>query len=396
MEFKSAKIDRKVSEGESFIVKDNTGQLSDRKKLILKAIIEAHIELGEPVGSKYIMKNKSINYSSATIRNEMAELEEMGYLEQPHTSAGRVPSELGYRFYVDSLIEGYDLTAKEIGELKNSLAHKQAELDHILNTAMELASSMTNYTALAVKPRLHGFTVRKFSIVSVDEYNFVLVMITNTGETKTRNLHSEREVAKEAVDLMTDLLNRYLVGVRGNEIKLDVVLEMERQMGDYSFIVSPIAKSVHEALSTDTGGELRVEGVNRLLSYPEFYDVDRLQDMLSLFENKEDLLDVISDESEEDNSDSVRVFIGSENVVKTMDNSTLIFKPIVQGGKTVGAIGIIGPTRMDYSRVIAMINRLTDGISEIMNDGRRRLASAPPGALSEENPQTDDIRGDTT
>ena len=363
-------------------MKDNTGQLSDRKKLILKAIIEAHIELGEPVGSKYLMQNKSINYSSATIRNEMAELEEMGYLEQPHTSAGRVPSELGYRFYVDSLIEGYDLTAKEIGELKSSLAHKQAELDHILNTAMELASSMTNYTALAVKPRFRGFTVKKFSVVSVDDYNFVLVMITNTGETKTRNLRSERAVTQETADRMTELLNTYLVGIRGSEITLDVVLEMERRMGDEAFIVSPIAKAIHEAISGDTGGELMVEGVNRLLSYPEYYDFDRLQDMLSMFENKDDLLDVISDESEEDKDNSVRVFIGSENVVKTMDNSTLIFKPIVQGGKTVGAIGIIGPTRMDYSRVIAMINRLTEGISEIMNDGRRRIA-APPDTQTE-------------
>ena len=353
----------------------NIGQLSDRKKLILKAIIEAHIELGEPVGSKYIMQNKSINYSSATIRNEMAELEEMGYLEQPHTSAGRVPSELGYRFYVDSLIEGYDLTAKEIGELKSSLAEKQAELDHILNTAMELASSMTNYTALAVKPRFHGFTVKKFSIVSVDEYNFVLVMITSTGETKTRSLRSERAVSSDAAAKMTELLNRYLVGVRGNEITLDIVLEMERQMGDDAFIVSPIAKSIHEAISADTGGELMVEGVNRLLSYPEYNDVDRLQNMLSMFEEKDDLLEVISDVSNEEQSDEVKVFIGSENVVKQMDNSTLIFKPIVQGGKTVGAIGIIGPTRMDYSRGIAMINRLTDGISEIMNDGRRKLAA---------------------
>ena len=141
--------------------------------------------------------------------------------------------------------------------------------------------------------------------------------------------------------------------------------------------MSPVVKIIHEALSAEGGGELMVEGVNRLLSYPEYSDTDKLQDMLSMFEKKDDLLDVISDESESDASDEVRVFIGSENVVKTMDNSTLIFKPIMQGGKTVGAIGIIGPTRMDYSRVIAMINRLTDGISEIMND--RRQLSAPKG-----------------
>ena len=357
-------------------MKEHSGELSARKKMILKAIIEAHIELGEPVGSKYIMKNKNINYSSATIRNEMAELEELGYLEQPHTSAGRVPSELGYRFYVDSLIEGYDLTSKEIVELKSSLAHKQSELDNILNTAMQLASSMTNYTALAVKPRRRGFTVKKFSIVSVDDFNIVLVMVAPSGSVKTKNLRLERAVPAGAVSMMTELLNRHLTGVAGRDITLNVIMEMEKQMGENDFLVSPVVKSVYEAISADSDGELRFEGVNRLLSYPEFYDVERLQDMLTLFEDKEDLIDVISDESEGAESGGVKVFIGSENLVKTMDNSTLIFQPIVHGGKTLGAIGIIGPTRMDYSKVIAMINQLTAGIAEIMGGAAPTL---PPG-----------------
>lgn len=360
------------------------GELSERKKMILKAIIEAHIELGEPVGSKYIMKNNNINYSSATIRNEMAELEEMGYLEQPHTSAGRIPSELGYRFYVDSLIESYDLTAGEIGELRSSLAHKQAELDHILNTAMELAASMTNYTALAVKPRMKGFTVRKYELMTVDEYNLVLVMVISTGGVKTKSIVSERAVSPEAAELMTGLLNKYLVGVTGADITLNIIMEMERQMGAYDFLVSPIVKSIYEVINSVGGGELRLEGVNKLLSYPEFYDMDRLQNMLTLFEDKEDLLDVISDQTAEGGGDGVKVFIGSENVVKTMDNSTLIFKPIVQKGRTVGAIGIIGPTRMDYPRVIAMIDQLTAGISEIMGADVRALPTSakdvsPPG-----------------
>lgn len=341
--------------------------LSERKKQILKAIIDAHIELGEPVGSKYIMKNRNINCSSATIRNEMAELENLGYLEQPHTSAGRVPSEAGYRFYVDSLIEGYDLTAKEIGELKSTLTQKQSELDHILNTAMQLAASMTNYTAIAVRPKHRALTVKKYSLIIVDENDLVLVMVTGTGAAKTRNIHSKRPVTPKAAAMMTDLLNRYLTDISGSSITLDVMMEMERLMGPYGFLVSPIVKTVYEAIRAEGGGELRFEGVNKLLSYPEFYDVDRLQDMLTLFEDKEDLLNVISEESEDSTDDSVHVIIGSENVVKTMDNSTLIFKPIIKEGKTVGAIGIIGPTRMDYSRVIAMINQLTEGVCEIMS-----------------------------
>ncbi len=355
-------------------MKHDPAELSERKKMILKAIIEAHIELGEPVGSKYIMQRGDIKYSSATIRNEMAELEEMGYLEQPHTSAGRIPSELGYRFYVDSLIESYDLTAGEIGELQSSLAHKQAELDHILNTAMQLAASMTNYTALAVKPRVKGFTVKKYSLMTVDEYNLVLVMVISTGGVKTKNIYSEREVTAEAAEMMTALLNKYLVGVTGADITLNIIMEMERQMGMYEFLVSPIIKTVYEVINSPGGGELMLEGVNKLLSYPEFNDMDRLQNMLTLFEDKDDLLDAISEQTAE--GDGVKVFIGSENVVKTMDNSTLIFKPIVQKGKTVGAIGIIGPTRMDYPRVIAMIDRLTAGIAEIMGGGAAALPSA--------------------
>ncbi len=359
---------------------NSASELSERKKLILKAIVEAYIELGEPVGSKYIMTAKNINYSSATIRNEMAELEDMGFLEQPHTSAGRIPSELGYRFYVDSLIEGYDLTAKEIGELKSTLAHKQSELDHILNTAMQLASSMTNYTALAVKPRLKGFTVKKFNLMSVDENDIVLVMVTSIGDVKTKNLRSEKVITPEACAVMTELLNEKLVGVRGSDITLDVIMDMEERMGEFDFMVSPIVKSVYEAVNSGRSGELRFDGVNRLLSYPDVYDSSALQDMLTMFEDKDDLLEAISDEStEHSGDDNVRVYIGSENVVKNMNNSTLIFKPITKGGKTVGAIGIIGPTRMDYSRVIAMIDQLTKGIAEIMNDQRSLPESNPPG-----------------
>ncbi len=371
-----------ASEGKVRRMRHDMGELSERKKMILKAIIEAHIELGEPVGSKYIMKNNNINYSFATIRNEMAELEEMGYLEQPHTSAGRIPSELGYRFYVDSLIESYDLTAGEIGELKSSLAHKQAELDHILNTAMQLAASMTNYTALAVKPRMKGFTVKKYNLMTVDEYNLVLVMVISAGGVKTKNIFSERAVSSEAAERMTELLNRYLVGVTSADITLNIIMEIEKQMGEYDFLVSPIVKSIYEVINSVGGGELRLEGVNKLLSYPEFYDMDRLQNMLTLFEDKEDLLDAISDETAQDGEGEVRVFIGSENVVKTMDNSTLIFKPIVQKGRTVGAIGIIGPTRMDYPRVIAMIDQLTAGITEIMGGTVKAL---PPSDKTNNN-----------
>ena len=347
---------------------DSNG-LSERKKQILKAIIEAHIELGEPVGSKYLTSGGIITCSSATIRNEMAELEEMGYLEQPHTSAGRIPSEAGYRLYVDSLIERYRLTENEIGELKRALKGKQAELDNILDTAVRLASRLTDYTALSIKPIQRRITVSRFEILPIDEHTLVLVMIIGRV-VKTKYIRSDYPVSQEAAPRLSAILNACLAGLTSSEITLPIMMEMERAMGEYEYLVSPVVKSVCELISSFDGGELRFDGINRLLSYPDYYDTARLRDMLEMFEQKNDLLQVLSDGtySETDN-DKVKIYIGRENLVKIMDNSTLIYKTIRRGDTPVGAIGIIGPTRMNYGRAIALIDHLSDGVAGVLSDG---------------------------
>lgn len=347
-------------------------ELSGRKKQILKAIIEAHIELGEPVGSKYLTANKHINCSSATIRNEMAELESMGYLEQPHTSAGRVPSEAGYRLYVDSLIDSYRLTEREIEELKTNLRRKQAELDGILDTAIRLASSMTDYTALAAKPRKVRVTVSHFEIIRTDERSLILVMLIG-GIVKTRRIRSRVPVSADAASRLETLLNGRLTGLTASEITMPLVIGMEREMGVDDYLVEPVVKGVCETVSAFDGGELRFDGIDRLLSYPEVYGGERLREMLTMFERKQDLLDVFSEtEMQSDGDDSVKIYIGKENLVKTMDNSTLVYKPVKRDGVLVGAIGVIGPTRMNYSRVIAMIDHLSRGVSNLIEEGDER------------------------
>lgn len=349
-------------------------ELSERKKLILKAIVDAHIDTGEPVGSKFLAQHGHIVYSSATIRNEMAELESMGYLEQPHTSAGRVPSETGYRFYVDSLLERYRMTSEEIDRLKSALKTKQSELDSVLSTAMRLASSMTNYTALALKPASSGMGAKRYEIITVDERTLLLVMILEGGTARTRTVKSGTVITPEASAALSMLLNERLSGITPDMITMPVLMEMERRMGEYDYLVSPVVKAVCEMLGENGGGELRFDGVNRLLSYPDYYDFDRLRQMIELFERKNDLLSAITARSMsgEDKSDGVQVYIGSENMVKIMDNSTLVLKPVKKDGRAVGAIGIIGPTRMDYGRVISMVDSLTEEISDLMS-------SAPPG-----------------
>ncbi len=344
-------------------------ELSDRKKTILKAIIEAHILNGEPVGSKFLTQNKQIACSSATIRNEMAELESMGYLEQPHTSAGRIPSEAGYRFYVDWLIDRYNFTQGEIIELQHRLRQRQNELDTIIQTAMSLAAQMTHYTALSIKPRQTRITVQKYDIMRLDDTTFVLIMVIGNA-VKTKYIRTSGPIPHTVEALLVEVLNRTVTGVTPSEITLPMLMEMERMMGEYDYLISPVIKAVCETITVSGGGEIKFEGINRLLSYPDFYDTGRLRDMLALFEKKDDLFDVITKEAEQ--GDGVQVYIGRENVVKVMDNSTLIFKTIYDHGNPVGAIGIIGPTRMDYRRVISTVDHLTSGVSALLSGEEER------------------------
>ena len=346
-------------------------ELSERKKSILKAIIEAHIKNGEPVGSKYLTQEAKIPYSSATIRNEMAELEELGYLEQPHTSAGRIPSELGYRFYVDTLVTQYDATSKEANELDKMLTIKKAEIDKILENARKVVSAMTNYTALSLQPRPKSIAIRRYQMMYLDPHSFILIMVTSIAdEVKTRNIKPPFVVTKEQIDKLATVLNEVLAGVSLDDINISLMMKMEEKMPECAELIAIVIKNIYETMS-ELGSEIRVEGLNRLLQYPEYKNLDRLQQMISTFEDKSDLIKAVSAIDQSD--DETKVFIGSENMVKIMDNSTLIYKNLKLGGKTIGAIAIIGPCRMDYSKVLSTIDKLSAEINNLSE-----IPSLPP------------------
>lgn len=338
-------------------------QLSERKKRILKAIVDAHIVDGEPVGSKYLMQDEHLNVSSATIRNEMAELEAMGYLEQPHTSAGRVPSELGYRFYVDSLIESYAMTTSEITEINKLLKSKMNELDQILLAASKLAGNLTNYTSFVIKPKANSVRIKRFDVIYVDRHSLLLVMISDGGAVVTKRLSIERSVTQMTATDLAMALNDHISGKCADEITLPIIVELENAMGDKSPIVNPIIKIIYESMNELDGGDLKVSGMDRLLQYPEYSNKEQLRELLGAFEKKEDILELVSE-----HEDGVNVVIGSESSVKVMNNSALVFKPVVRDGKTLGAIGIIGPRRMDYAKVVATIEGLAGNVESILND----------------------------
>ncbi|MBE6661961.1 MAG: heat-inducible transcription repressor HrcA [Ruminococcaceae bacterium] len=341
---------------------ENMG-LSERKKQILKAIVETHISGGEPVGSKYIVENKQLACSSATIRNEMSELEELGFLEKPHTSSGRVPSEQGYRFYVDSLLQHYAMTASEVAQINQILKVKMSELDGILEKASKLASNLTNYTGFAVRPKYSSVTVSKFEAIEIDEDNLLLVMITSTGSVKTHRLHVDGGCNRESLGLLTRVLNENLVGLGSEEITLPILVKLENEMGEFAHLINPVIKVIYDTMNEADDGDLRISGLNRLLQYPEFSDAERFGQLLSALESKEDIVNLVSS-----GKDDVNVIIGSECEYKVMDNSSVIYKPIKKNGRTVGAIGVIGPLRMDYAKVLATIEELGDNISDMLGE----------------------------
>lgn len=343
--------------------KEKEKELSERKKQILKALVEAHIEGGEPVGSKYIVQNNLLSCSSATIRNEMAELEQMGYLVQPHTSAGRVPSEMGYRFYVDSLVEQYAQTTREVVQINQLLKAKMAEIDQILDTASRLASSMTNYTGIAIKPKASSVTMKKFEIVSIDENNFAMLMITAGGVVKTKKVKTYTRTDPESLRRLADVLNENLCGLSADMITLPIIMDMENAMGDAAHLVNPAVKSVYEVMNDLDGGEMRLSGINRLLNYPEYSDTQEFGKLLGTLENQDEILDLVS----RSDSDDINVLIGSESPVQVMNNSSLVFKPIKKNGRTVGVIGVLGPRRMNYRQVLKTIDEITGSISSMID-----------------------------
>ena len=339
------------------------GPLSERKKRILRSIIDAHIAMGEPIGSKYLVTSAEIPFSSATIRNEMAELEEMGYLEQPHTSAGRVPTQLGYRFYVDSLMENYKLTASEIVALNNLLRSKIGELDTIIQNASKLVASLTNYTSVAIKAS-GSETVRSFSYMILDGHNFLMVMRTSGDNVKTKQVHTDVLLNEENVSRLISLFNAYCVNVTPDDITYSTIVKMESAMGNAAGLVNPAIKAFYDAVATSSDSNVKFEGVNRLLEYPEFSSVDQLKRVFSMLENKEDFLNMLSNSDR----DKVNVYIGNEESVLA-SNSAFIFRPLTVDGRVIGAIGVFGPSRMDYSKVISTVEYLTQKITGIM-EGR--------------------------
>ena len=361
-------------------------ELSERKKKILKSIVDAYIESGEPIGSKFLSTSYDFSVSPATIRNEMSELEELGFLEQPHTSAGRVPTALGFKTYVNSLMEKYFLTMEELNLLNELTSFKLNELSRTLEQASRVISRLTNYTSFSVL-RSPEHTAIRYETLLIDPESFLIVMICDNDIVKSTRLKSAIPVDEIAVKSIQDSLNSALTGIRADEITMPVFISFEKSLGRFGMYASDCVKAVYEMLSADCKEHVHVDGVTKLLSYPEYSSVSNAKSVLSIIEEQNKLIELLYMMNE----NKLNLYITDDDNILPAKDTSFVFHPITYNGKQVGAIGVIGPKRMDYKKVIASLKYLASGISvELTEKKRKGEAETIPKSTAETDFKTND------
>ncbi len=339
-------------------------ELSDRKQKILQAIIDEYVGTAEPVGSRAISKKNELGLSSATIRNEMADLEEMGYLIQPHASAGRVPSDAGYRFYVNSLMRRYQMSVEAIEKLQSIMAERVSQLEMIIKRASLIASTLTEYTTIVTTPKLNSSRIKKIELVSMGYGTVMIVIITSTGIIKNQSV--EIDIDDKTAGHLTELLNSRIAGLTADELTFPKIKEIgdeiEDAVGLSPKVLINILNFVYEAIDSLDQTEIYVNNAKSILSYPEFSDVGKAREMLAFLENKENLVKLIGDAK-----DGVDIKIGAENEFTELANSSLVTVNYSMGDRVVGRIGVIGPKRMNYAKVIASLDCISNHVDKILD-----------------------------
>jgi len=349
--------------------------LSERKKIILAAVVEEYIRTAEPVGSKTIAETAGLGCSSATIRNELAELVSAGYLDQPHTSAGRVPTPQGYRLYVNELMKRQKLSLEETEQINRSLNEKLAQLDHLVSNVGALASNLTNYPAVALAAPAPS-TIKRFDLIYVDANTFIIVAMLSNDTVKNKLVHLPVSVGQGTIGRLASVFNANFTGVTEDQITPVMIHAAERAADDTMGLTSVIASFAIELLSQAQTAETCVAGTNRLLSQPEYRDPDKAHALMSFLSDEEQLKSLPGITPESDGE--VRVLIGPENVVEELKDSSVVLASYDAGDNTRGLIGVVGPTRMDYSSVAAKLSLIAAALSSRLGGG-----SAPPPGLND-------------
>ncbi len=339
--------------------------LDDRKRMILQAIVEDYINTAEPVGSRSISKKTDLNLSAATIRNEMGDLEEMGLLVQPHTSAGRVPSTGGYRMYVDSLMEKYEMTAAEIDEMKKAATKKTLELEKIVRDVAAAFSGITGLPVIGVLPGAEASVVKNIKVVKIDSDKAMLIVSDKSGIIKNKLLHLKTDISDAFADDLSKILNENLSGLTISEINLSNIMEVQSVIGKNFEILASVMEMVHEAVLEIDKKQIFIDGLSNIFRFPEYGNVEKVKELFEVVEDKENLSKIIMEAAV---STQTKVLIGDEIPIEELKNNSVVLSPYRVSENITGILGVLGPARMDYPKIISALEFFTNQLSEALTN----------------------------
>ncbi len=339
-------------------------ELTDRKKQILKVVVEDYIQTAEPVGSKAIAAEMGGSVSSATIRNELADLVELGYLEQPHTSSGRVPSPKGYRLYVNELMERQKLSIAETEKINQSLQLKMEELDRVISQAGRAVSSFINYPAYITATGKKKMTARRFELLPVDERSCIVVMMMGDNRVKSQLLRLQLKVDIEQMPTLVTLLNSHFTGIPTDEMNQRLMNVAEQVPPQLFLLLSQTVAYAVDVLEEASQREIITAGANQLLKLPEFRDADKAHELMSFLSDSKENLPMPEDSP-------MKILIGPENVSDALKDTSVVVASYDIGDDMRGLIGVVGPTRMDYATVAARLSGFADGLTRLF--GKQEL-----------------------
>ncbi|HZH61382.1 MAG TPA: heat-inducible transcriptional repressor HrcA [Metabacillus sp.] len=337
--------------------------LTDRQLLILQVIIDDFIHSAQPVGSRSLAKKDDITFSSATIRNDMADLEDLGFIEKTHSSSGRVPSEKGYRYYVDHLLSPQRLTKTEVSQIKSIYAEKIFELEKVVQKSAQILSELTSYTSIVLGPKVNENRLKRIQIVPINHDTAVAIIVTNTGHVENRTITFPGSLDPSDIEKMVNILNERLVGVPLVELQDKIFKEVVTVLKDHIENYDMLLKIMAGTLKLESNEKIYFGGKTNMLSQPEFSDIGRIRSLLTMIEQEKELYGLLKS-----NNAGITIKIGKENDNSAMENCSLITATYSLGENQLGTIAVLGPTRMEYSRVVSLLTRMTRDLSKTLTE----------------------------
>ena len=341
-------------------------KLNDRKIKILEAIITDYVATAEPVGSRTIAKKYDLGISPATIRNEMSDLEEMGLIEKPHTSAGRIPSQMGYRMYVDNMMHKRVLTSEEVEFLKNAISLNVDRIEYLMQQTAKALSMLTNYTTIVTEPKSTRVKIKHIQLVPIDNNTVAAVVVTDSKAIKNHIIKAKAIPDMDGLYSISNEINNIIIDYALEEIDAEATTKLINKFSDYQELIAKVFKAIVSTVQQEEDTHLYTSGVKNLLGFPEFSDIQKARNIFQAFEEK-DMLITLLGKGDDTTADKIQILIGGENKMEELKDCSIVKANYRFGSNSVGKIGIIGPTRMNYSQTVSVLDEIVKKLDTMID-----------------------------